>query len=371
MLQLRWSGLTPSRWLERVRIPLEVSHVLKRLGVKPLHLQSSRAAPSTVQLEMPMNFRALLCSRFEAIGRNLLFLIGFQVVPGIVPAAETSPRILLLDAAVVGSEVVAVGERGAILRSADNGKTWQPSVSPSRATLTAVSFAASSAPRPGWAVGHDAQILTTADAGQTWTKQYQGEDLQDSFLDVLAIDAQRVIAVGAYGLCVVTADGGRTWTRRKFSDDDYHFNRISRGPTGTLYLAGEHGTLLQSTDAGQTWTSMGRPYAGSFYGVLTVDRSVLLAHGLRGRIFLSLDAGESWQPVATPEAVLIASAIKLRSNHLVFAGSGNALLVSHDLGYTVKATALPTPAAIAEIIELPDGNLLALGEAGAMVLPKP
>lgn len=313
---------------------------------------------------------ALYCCFRSYVAPVLLIVVqvGLTIVCN---AAAVSPRILLLDGAVVGNEVIAVGERGAIIRSADHGRTWQPSVSPSRATLTAVSFAAPTAPRLGWAVGHDAQIIATTDAGRTWTKQYQGDNLQDSFLDVIALDAQRIIAVGAYGLFVDTTNGGQTWTRRKLSDDDYHFNRISRGPTGTLYLAGEHGTLLQSTDAGLTWTSMGRPYEGSFYGVLAVDRRLLLAHGLRGRIYRSIDAGESWQLVPTPEPVLIASAIKLRTNQIVFAGAGNALIISPDLGHSVKATPLPASTAIAEILELPDGNLLALGEAGATVLPKP
>src|SRR5690606_13888501 len=139
-----------------------------------------------------------------------------------------------------------------------------------RATLTGVSFATHAAPQLGWAVGHDALILHSTDEGRTWVKQYQGDDLEESFLDVLALDAQRVIAVGAYGLFAITADGGRTWTRRKIDADDYHLNRITRGPSGTLYLAGEHGTLLRSADNGQTWTPIPAPYEGSFYGILPI-----------------------------------------------------------------------------------------------------
>jgi photosystem II stability/assembly factor-like uncharacterized protein len=278
-------------------------------------------------------------------------------------------RLLLLDGAVVGTDVVAVGERGTILRSADQAKSWQAAASPTAATLTGVSFAADHL--HGWAVGHDALILATTDAGRTWTKQFQGENLQDSFLDVLALDPQRAIAVGAYGLCMVTADAGNTWTRRKPSEDDYHFNRISRGPSGTLYLAGEHGTLFRSADRGEKWTKLAAPYEGSFYGILPLDARTLLAHGLRGRLYRSNDDGATWQLVAAPQPTLIASATLLKGNTVVLGGQARGLLVSRDYGRSVASWPAALSTAIAELIELPDGSVLALGEAGATVLPKP
>ena len=129
-----------------------------------------------------------------------------MVLP-IVHGASIVPRMLLLDGAVVGPENVAVGERGAILRSSDNGRTWQAVAVPATPTLTGVSFGPGSS--QGWAVGHDALILATSDAGRTWQKQWQGDNLQDSFLGVLALDSRRIIAVGAYGLFVVSIDGGK------------------------------------------------------------------------------------------------------------------------------------------------------------------
>ncbi|MES2693446.1 MAG: YCF48-related protein, partial [Verrucomicrobiota bacterium] len=223
--------------------------------------------------------------------------------------AITTPRMLLLDAAFTADALIAVGERGTILRSTDQAATFQPIASPTPTTLTAVSFAPASS--LGWAVGHDALILATTDAGKTWSRQYQGENIQDSFLDVLALDAQRVLAVGAYGLCVVTIDAGKTWARRKLSDDDYHLNRLSRGPTGTLYLAGEHGTLLRSTDAGATWSKIPTPYEGSFYGILPLTERAILAYGLRGHAYRSIDDGATWTQIPTPSPVLLATAAQL------------------------------------------------------------
>ncbi len=283
--------------------------------------------------------------------------------------ADSNPRVLLLDGATVGPDIVVVGERGAIFRSTDNARSWSAAPSLTTATLTGVAFAPGSP--QGWAVGHDALILASADAGRTWQKSYQGESLADSFLDVLALDAQRAIAVGAYGLFVATDDGGKTWTRRKVVDDDYHLNRISRGPTGTLYLAGEHGTLLRSSDHGATWRRIPAAYDGSFYGILPLDQRTLLAHGLRGHVFRSNDDGATWSLVATPQPVLLATSLRLKSQVLVLAGHARVLLVSRDAGKTVAPWDAPLGTAIAELLETPDGQVLALGEAGTTLLAPP
>jgi len=298
------------------------------------------------------------------------------VLAGLAFAAEPAapritPRMLLLDGALAGSDIIAVGERGTLVRSRDQGASWQRLSSPTRATLTGVSFATLAAPRLGWAVGHDALILATTDGGQTWVKQFQGENLQDSFLDVLALDAQRVIAVGAYGLALVTTDGGRSWEKRKVTDDDPHLNRITRGPSGTLYLAGERGTLLRSADRGETWQRLAAPYEGSFYGVLPLDGRRLIAHGLRGHVYHSADDGASWRLITTPEPALLATAIKVKGDQLVFAGQARVLLVSRDHGQTVVSATGALATGVAELLELPDGRLLALGEAGATILSQP
>jgi photosystem II stability/assembly factor-like uncharacterized protein len=288
-------------------------------------------------------------------------LLSLVALPFSAVAAEFAPRMLLLDGAIAGPAVVVVGERGTILRSTDNAQTWQPATIPTGATLTGVSFADA---QHGWAVGHDALILGTNDGGLTWVRQWQGENLTDSFLDVLALDGGHVIAVGAYGLFVSTSDGGGTWIRRRVTPDDFHFNRISRGPTGTLYLAGEHGTLLRSANGGIDWMRLAAPYEGSFFGVLPLDQRTLLAYGLRGRVYRSTDDGASWKIIPTTDPVLLATAVKLKSNFIVLAGQVRGLLVSTDYGETLVRRAAGANA-IAELLELPDGNLLTLGEGGA------
>lgn len=290
------------------------------------------------------------------------------VLSAVVPAnaAGVASRTLLLDAALAGGAVVVVGERGTILRSTDDAHTWAEARSNTSATLTGVSFADA---QNGWVVGHDALILASSDGGLTWAKQWQGDNLADSLLDVIALDPAHVIAVGAYDLFLTTADGGKTWTRKKLLADDYHLNRITRGPSGTLYIAGEHGTLLRSRNAGADWTAIPTAYDGSFYGILPLGPQELLAYGLRGRVYRSGDDGASWSPMTTNESTLLATATELKAGPIVLAGQGRTLLISNRAPQPFEHRNVGITTGIAELLALPGGDLLAIGEAGATVIP--
>src|SRR5215469_14097420 len=83
--------------------------------------------------------------------------------------SQAPESTLILGVAHAGPRLVAVGARGMVLLSDDDGTSWrQAKTVPVRSTLTAVSFIDS---KSGWAVGHDGAILATNDGGETWTLQ--------------------------------------------------------------------------------------------------------------------------------------------------------------------------------------------------------
>ena len=93
--------------------------------------------------------------------------------PLVTPAMPTlkATSSLLLDVVSTGDRLVAVGERGHIIYSDDDGYKWVQASVPVISTLTSVYFVNE---QIGWAVGHDAIVLKTDDAGQTWAKQFDG-----------------------------------------------------------------------------------------------------------------------------------------------------------------------------------------------------
>jgi len=280
-----------------------------------------------------------------------------------------TPRMLLLSATLAGQNVIAVGERGTILRSDNEGLNWQGIPSPTTATLTAVKFSQDGL--QGWAVGHAALIIATDNGGASWQTVYQGENLEDSFLDLCVVDEHTIIAIGAYGQCVRSLDGGKTWQPHMVQDDDSHLNQITADPDGTLYIAGERGTLLCSHDLGETWVPIPALYEGSFYGVLPLGDSALLAYGLRGHIYRSLDNGDSWKAVPIPSKPLLATACRLDDGQIVLAGQSRAFLLSKDAGVTFEAWPQNLTTGVAYLLQTPSGRLLAFGEGGVASLDQP
>ncbi len=306
----------------------------------------------------------------------MLFALACTLTfPALLPAAESSEpaplaaKSLLLDVARAGNRLVAVGDRGHVLLSDDEGRTWKQIIVPTRAMLTGVSFGDA---RHGWAVGHDGVILATADAGETWTRQDSGQDLETVWLDVFFCDARLGLAVGAYGKTQLTLDGGQSWQPAAAPPDELHLNQIAPTRTDRIYVAGEAGTLLTSTDARAPWQQLEVPYDGSLYGTLPLDESKLLIYGLRGRVFYSDDAGASWTPRETSTPVLITASLRLKSGVIVLAGLGGNFHLSRD-GGTTFAHWQPEAynGGVSALLETADGALLVVGEKGAARLNLP
>ncbi len=205
---------------------------------------------------------------------------------------------LLIDATHAGKRLVVVGDRGHILFSDDQGRTWTQARVPTRQLLTAVFFLDD---KHGWAVGHDALVLASSDGGATWSKQFEDLSREAPLLDVVFLDARHGFAVGAYGALLETTDGGQHWqdvAERLDNPDQLHLNGIAQVRDAGLFIVGEQGGMFRSADNGQTWAKVQGPYEGSLFGVIGTARPhTLLAYGLRGNLFRSTDFGDSWQPI--------------------------------------------------------------------------
>jgi photosystem II stability/assembly factor-like uncharacterized protein len=278
--------------------------------------------------------------------------------------ARLAPRSLLLDAAIVGETLVAVGERGHVLLSADGGSRWTQSRVPTRATLTGVFFHDRSL---GWAVGHDAVILRTIDGGVTWKRVHWAPEEETPLLDVWFGDAETGYAIGAYGSYYVTTDGGETWDFEPISDDDFHLNQIAAADEDRLYIAAEAGQIYRSDDLGETWTELESPYIGSFFGVLPLEGETVLLFGLRGHLFRSEDAGETWEEIETGTTGMLNAGVRLADGTIVIVGLSGVVLVSSDGGRTFELHQQADRSGIQMVVEAGDGKLLLVGEFGVRI----
>jgi photosystem II stability/assembly factor-like uncharacterized protein len=292
----------------------------------------------------------------------------------LAPLASSS---LLLDLATAGSRLVAVGERGHVLLSDDQGATWRQAKSvPTRAMLTAVFFADG---EYGWAVGHDETILNTVDGGETWTRSHFAPEAGQPLLDLWFANRVSGIAVGAYGAYLTTNDGGRSWSATKFAPPppaggampvdefdlppDYHLNRIV-GVGNRLYIAAEAGQLYRSDDRGAHWRALPSPYEGSLFGLVPIRGEGLLAFGLRGHLFRSADAGETWHTLESHTTAMLTDGVAINDLRVVIAGLAGVMLVSGDAGETFRLTQQEDRKGLSALLPGPAGTVVVAGEGG-------
>ncbi|MBW3163415.1 WD40/YVTN/BNR-like repeat-containing protein [Ferrimonas balearica] len=306
----------------------------------------------------------------------------------LAPKAAQAP---LLDIERRGDGWLLVGDRGTVLQG--DGQKWQQAAAPLSVMLTSVTFADE---QRGWAVGHDVTVLATSDGGQSWQIQQNLPNKDKPLLDVLALDGNEAIAVGAYGLFYRSTDGGRSW-REEFHDEllfeedrEYlnelkaedealyldersailpHFNRIKRLANGDLFLLGEMGFMARSSDNGHHWEKLEEIYFGSFMDLVELAPGQLLAVGLRGNAFRTDNGGLDWRPVETGIQSTINSGIALDDGRVVLVANGGVLLSSDDRGQSFTSKVLVKGEDLVAVAPAGEGSLLIVGSNGANLYP--
>jgi photosystem II stability/assembly factor-like uncharacterized protein len=334
-----------------------------------------------------------------------------------LPAIEPE-SMQLLDIARCGLRLLAVGERGVVVYSDDDGESWRQARVPVNQTLTAVACL----PNGGaWVVGHGGVIIFSDDKGENWNLQFDGvqanqqwlghirrqhEELQqaaaaagdaeragieldledadyaledaqlaletgpaDPFLDVWFRDANYGLAVGAYGMIYRTNDGGANWQLRAGSienPDRYHYYSLIAAADGNLFLSGEAGLLYRSRDGGETWQQLDSGYDGSLFGLVATRSGAVLCFGLRGNILRSEDGGDSWQgvPVADDPGFSLYDGVQLGDASIVLIGTAGIVLSSSDAGQNFTSRITASRSTFSGIVAGESDDMLAVGMDG-------
>jgi len=225
----------------------------------------------------------------------------------------------------------------------------------------------------------DLGVWKSSDQGKTFAR-VDGEAIGGRCETGFALNASPagngLAAFMVYGACGQSLDGGKTWS--KFKANHFDCGAVDWESGGKSLLAIRHesgGTLAYSTDAGQTWTDLGKGFQN---GVGLYDAKTLLATRGEG-ILRSDDGGQNWKQV---------SDVRVTGGTIyVVDGVGhwcteNGVAVSRDRGQTwsvsgaaIKATHGPYFGRDAKhlVIGSPDGLFESTngGESWARVAPLP
>jgi photosystem II stability/assembly factor-like uncharacterized protein len=285
-------------------------------------------------------------------------------------------RSTLLDLVVAGKRLVAVGERGHVLLSDDEGKAWRQARSvPTRTTLTCV-FATDA--NTLWAAGHGGMILRSADGGETWSAVTGSADGPDVLL-CIRVDADgRGLAMGGFGIASATADGGKTWKPLSLlpgEAGEKHLNRLFVSPAGTWLIAGEGGQVLRSADRGDPsamkWAAVKTPYNGSLWTGLALPSGALLACGMRGNIVRSVDDGLTWKHLPIAGAGSFTGAALLPDGRPLLVGVDGTVVAGDAAGEVFRLQRQGDRATLTALVALSDTRAVAATTSGLRGLEVP
>jgi photosystem II stability/assembly factor-like uncharacterized protein len=206
----------------------------------------------------------------------------------------------------------AVGWNGSILTTNNGGATWTRQTIPAVNHFNSVCFPTASI---GYAAGvgsPQGPIYKTTNGGTTWTAQTSNAD--SSLRSIFFLNADTGYAFGNNDV-VKTINGGITWVRSNnaypISDPDAEHLEMFCTNANTCYLPGAPPQV--STNGGSTWGALGLPFLPTFetYYITAINftsASTGFAVGaiidmqnstFTGTLLKSTDAGQTWYDITT------------------------------------------------------------------------
>lgn len=331
---------------------------------------------------------ATICSSIQASE-----LVEDPLKRSSVVISHPEKAAVFLGVTRAGERLVAVGERGIILVSEDQGLTWVQSMVPVSVTLTSLHFVDD---KNGWASGHSGVVLNTTDGGDTWSVQLDGhqaaslyrnailsevsklpkddktiswlkrdaermvsDGADKPFLDIHFEDENRGYVVGAYNLAFVTEDGGATWRCLSADIDNprtMHIYAIAVD-NESIFMAGEQGLFLGLSQNEGHFERIETPYEGSYFRMSQRGNGEIILSGLRGNVYKTANRRGQWDKLETTNtASFTAAAVK---ENRLYLGNEAGQIYRNDSGEShldqVESKPLPP---VTGIVILDDDTLI-------------
>lgn len=218
------------------------------------------------------------------------------------------------------------------------------------------------------AVGDQGTALTSSDNGLSWTAMSgltTGANLESTW--GLA-SGERLIA-GDHVLFRRRANS--TQWEASASPPSQTLHAIwgwDGGGTSHVFVAGDYGSILLSTDRGSTWQPLiNNATLSNLFGIWGCDDAELWAVGAFGTIIHSTDWGQTWTTQVSPTQVALHAAWGACPQNVTLAGGEGTVLRTTDRGMTWSADPSGITQDLLDFWAAATGEAFAVGTAGTIV----
>lgn len=257
-----------------------------------------------------------------------------------------------------------------LLRTSDGGASWSASVISSSQATDMGHFLAFTDANTGFTGGEACTLVSTDDGGESWTSRRICGSTR-WLLSIAVVDGSRVWLGGGGGMVFRSLDGGAGWTQVHVPELTEPVTGIAfAGPDVGLMVDSGTGDVFRTVDGGTSWERRPGVPADLSSRLSTVafsDDRIAVAVGERGTVLRTTDAGESWS-VAQSGVVDDLTDVDFGAEGFgVAVGASGAILVTEDAGATWTRESSPNPTFLAGVSVLDADHAWIVGDGGTIL----
>jgi photosystem II stability/assembly factor-like uncharacterized protein len=251
---------------------------------------------------------------------------------------------------------MAVGYGGKILKSTDNGSSWDNATSCQFATnLADVTFGNNTFV----AVGLPGKIVRSTDNGSSFDNV---TSVNSQYLYGITFGNNTFVGVGDSGRIVRSTGNASSWDNAT-SGISQNLYGITFG-NNTFLAVAQSGKIVRSTDNGTSWDNATSPTGISLYGV-TYGNNTFVAVGNSGNIVRSTDNASSWDN-ATSNTSNLLHRVTFGNNTFVGVGNSGNIVRSTDNGTNWDNATSPTANTLYGVV-FGNNTFVGVGASGNIV----